>query len=218
MNYLFSYVDAEGDLTTVDRHDDGLLVNASSGGAFVPPKQIPNLIDALRSVEDTDWPARDPKAAARRKSAEAAERETGAAPLELRIARILRKHVGRGSYIPGPEAYVCAENIVASARTAIEAEVREQVVAEALAVHPTVKVYRECEHVHTEGDLNAGTAVYVYELGIVCTDGFMYEVCGSCCWVEGYGQTEDCVTNHEDQHREGWLCATHDALKGGGDR
>lgn len=99
-----------------------------------------------------------------------------------------------------------------------DAEQLRDTIAKAIEQHPAIKIYKECGHRHDEGDLNAGRAVYVYEVGIVCADGLMYEVCGSCCWVEDYGQTEDCVTDHEDQHRAGWLCVTRDTLKGGDGR
>lgn len=126
-NFLFNHTDSEGAVTTVDAFDDGVLVNASSGGAFIPPVMIRNLIDALRSVEDEDWPAPDRGAADRRRAAEIAAFKTGTVPLELHVAWILRKHVGRGSYIPSTEAYACAEDIADAARPHIEAEVRATV-------------------------------------------------------------------------------------------
>lgn len=76
----------------------------------------------------------DLDAASRRKAAEEEASRTGSPSPELRAARIIRKHVGRGAYIPAAEAFGCAEEVVTAVRPRIEAESRAKVAAEEVLV------------------------------------------------------------------------------------
>lgn len=64
--------------------------------------------------------------------------------------------------------------------------------------HKPIGIYEECGHSH-RGD-EPGVREFD-DVGLVCADGLMYEVCASCCdWNPLSGQTEHCVTTHDHHH------------------
>lgn len=64
--------------------------------------------------------------------------------------------------------------------------------------HKPIGIYEECGHFH-RGD-EPGVREFD-DVGLVCADGLMYEVCASCCdWNPLSGQTEHCVTEHDHHH------------------
>lgn len=98
----------------------------------------------------------------------------------------------------------------------VKAEV-ERLVAERSVIekirelHKPFGIYTECDHDHTEADLENDLAFEIMEVGIVCEDGLMYQVCLSCCTGDGF-QTEDCATDHKHGKDEP-ICATSALLE-----
>ena len=71
------------------------------------------------------------------------------------------------------------------------------------ALHSPYKIYDECGHDHHEGDIEA---VYIEEIGMVCGDGFQYEICRECCMNGGDFQSEECQDH--DHGKDKPICAT----------
>ena len=78
-----------------------------------------------------------------------------------------------------------------------------------LRLHRPHRIYDECEHEHTEDEVRAGTAVDAGEF-FACEESFERVVCRHCCAADGYGQTEDCATDHAAD--ECWPCPTAQAI------
>ena len=74
------------------------------------------------------------------------------------------------------------------------------------AIHHPYGIYEECGHDH-EPDESGVTEVD--DVGLVCAEGKIYEICVSCC-MEGLsstGQTETCASSHGHRLGES-ICAT----------
>lgn len=64
--------------------------------------------------------------------------------------------------------------------------------------HKPIGIYEECGHSHRGDEPNVRE---FDDVGLVCADGLMYEICASCCdWNPLSGQTEHCVTEHDHHH------------------
>ena len=103
---------------------------------------------------------------------------------------------------------------IADARTdvpALVAALREaqSTIARVAAIHRPYGIYEECGHDH-EPDEPGVTEVD--DVGLVCAEGKMYDICGSCCAhdFEG-GQDAECAENHAHAKGEA-ICDTFAAL------
>lgn len=88
----------------------------------------------------------------------------------------------------------------------------EQMIEKIRKLHRPFGVYDDCGHSHAEGDPGV---MDIYEVGLVCAEGLMYEVCNECCAGGGwtFGQTEDCATSHGHGKNKP-ICATTAILEG----
>ena len=74
------------------------------------------------------------------------------------------------------------------------------------AIHRPYSIYEECGHDH---EPDGPGVTKVDDVGLVCAEGKMYEICVSCC-MEGLsstGQTETCASSHEHKLGES-ICTT----------
>ena len=74
------------------------------------------------------------------------------------------------------------------------------------AIHRPYGIYEECGHDH---EPNEPGVIEVNDIGLVCAEGKMYDICVSCCMggLSSTGQTETCASTHE--HRLGEpICVT----------
>jgi hypothetical protein len=67
---------------------------------------------------------------------------------------------------------------------------------ESRELHWAFSVYDECNHEHTEEDVATGLAKDISEVGYVCEEGLLYQVCGTCCCHPDDGQTDFCNDHH----------------------
>lgn len=85
-----------------------------------------------------------------------------------------------------------------SGREALSQQVRE--------LHSEFRIYDECDHDHTDEDVEQGRAVDTPDFRS-CDEVYMYSICAHCCTEPEYGQTETCAGDHN--HRPGApLCPT----------
>lgn len=77
-------------------------------------------------------------------------------------------------------------------------------------LHTPFGIYDECDHGHSEEDLERGDCMEIMEVGLTCDEGLMYRICISCCTDDG-GQTEGCVDGH-DHGKDEPICPTIAAL------
>ena len=77
------------------------------------------------------------------------------------------------------------------------------------AIHRPYSIYQECGHDHEPDEPGV---IDVDAVGLVCAEGKMYDVCGSCCShdFEG-GQDMECAENHLHSEDEA-ICPTFSAL------
>lgn len=77
------------------------------------------------------------------------------------------------------------------------------------AIHRRYSIYQECGHDHEPDEQGV---IDVDAVGLVCAEGKMYDVCGSCCShdFEG-GQDMECAENHLHSEDEA-ICPTFIAL------
>lgn len=68
--------------------------------------------------------------------------------------------------------------------------------------HTPTPIYAECGHDHDEGE--AGV-VDIDPIGLVCQDGYMYDICRECC-MDADEQIESCADHHDNRHC--WPCRT----------
>ena len=82
-------------------------------------------------------------------------------------------------------------------------------IARVAAIHRPYGIYEECGHDH-EPDEPGVTEVD--DVGLVCAEGKLYDICGSCCAhdFEG-GQNLECAENHVHAKGEA-ICDTFSAL------
>ena len=85
----------------------------------------------------------------------------------------------------------------------------QSTIARVAAIHRPYGIYEECGHDH-EPDEPGVTEVD--DIGLVCAEGKMYDICGSCCAhdFEG-GQDLECAENHVHAKGEA-ICPTFSAL------
>ena len=85
----------------------------------------------------------------------------------------------------------------------------QSTIARVAAIHRPYGIYEECGHDH-EPDEPGVTEVD--DIGLVCAEGKMYDICGSCCAhdFEG-GQDLECAENHVHAKGEA-ICDTFAAL------
>ena len=126
---------------------------------------------------------------------------------------------GDAEFSVGPVHYVTHQTqhdgqFIADARTdvpALVAALREaqSTIARVAAIHRPYGIYEECGHDH-EPDEPGVTEVD--DVGLVCAEGKMYDICGSCCAhdFEG-GQDAECAENHAHAKGEA-ICDTFAAL------
>ena len=75
-----------------------------------------------------------------------------------------------------------------------------------LAHHSEFRIYDECDHEHSQEEVDAGTAVDCPGADFVtCRDGYAYSVCRACC-TGGWSQMEECASDHD--HGDCWPCPT----------
>lgn len=75
------------------------------------------------------------------------------------------------------------------------------------AVHRPLTIYDDCDHDH---NLEDAGVIEVDSIGLVCSDGKMYDICISCCSDDGESQSEHCVGH--DHGLVNPICATIAAL------
>ena len=85
-----------------------------------------------------------------------------------------------------------------------------------LALHQEFKIYDECGHDHRYLE-NGGLPEGVHEIdevGLTCSDGYMYSICSNCCTGGSQEwQTEVCADQHKhDGKSQCWPCPTRAAL------
>jgi hypothetical protein len=83
--------------------------------------------------------------------------------------------VGDDSYFLSPDAM----------RAAIEA---------VLELHHPFGIYDKCGHDHAEADSGVRE---IHNVGLVCDEGLEFVVCSHCCASDGYGQSEQCASEHD---------------------
>ncbi len=98
-------------------------------------------------------------------------------------------------------------------RRAKKAERRIQKVRD---LHSPMRIYDECSHAHDvndDGGLPDGVRL-VENVGLVCEDGFMYEICRECCTDGGEYQTEQCAEHPHEGPAACYPCPTRAILDG----
>jgi len=90
-----------------------------------------------------------------------------------------------------------------------ERDEAQATIARVAAIHRPYGIYEECGHDH-EPDEPGVTEVD--DVGLVCAEGKLYDICGSCCAhdFEG-GQNLECAENHMHAKGEA-ICDTFAAL------
>ena len=73
---------------------------------------------------------------------------------------------------------------------------RERWRAAIVKLHAPFRIYDECDHEHTQEDVDGGRAFEIDIIGFTCENGFEYEVCVACCCDRDSEQTEECISSH----------------------
>lgn len=121
-----------------------------------------------------------------------------------RLAEILEQ---RASYSVGPLSTV---NVPVADFDLLLATIARQ--AEALkaveALHRPFAIYDECGHAHRPDEPGVKE---VDDVGLVCVDGHMYDICFHCCTLNSGEQTENCIAFHGHENGSP-ICRTAKAL------
>lgn len=75
-----------------------------------------------------------------------------------------------------------------------------------LDLHASHRIYTECDHEHTEEEVEDERAIEVSDIGYTCEDGYLYSVCGACCFDDDNKQTEECTSHSHGDDKP--LCPT----------
>lgn len=104
---------------------------------------------------------------------------------------------------------ILADRIV---RTEIERDQAQATIARVAALHRPYSIYTECGHDHDPGEPGV---LDVDDVGLVCDEGKMYDICASCCvHNSGSGQDMECMENHFHS-KDAAICVTFSALHAG---
>lgn len=77
-----------------------------------------------------------------------------------------------------------------------------------VALHKPITLYEECGHTHEDNEPNV---MDVPDVGFVCQDGKLYDVCNECC-TDGDSQNETCAGDH-DHGKDKPICKTIAVIK-----
>jgi hypothetical protein len=76
-----------------------------------------------------------------------------------------------------------------------------------LKLHAPLLIWDECDHAHTDDDVDSGRAVDTGEF-VTCTESWLYAICHRCCAEpDGLSQSEECASTHEHSPDDA-ICAS----------